>query len=121
MSFLSLACYIKSVKSVCNLNLEILLMDQVISHVCLLCLKTCRNSLAGEVICLISTGDVSRLEEGMGSQILHECVRPGQKAKGRTLPEMKVERNKSLGFNLVERRVSLRSLAEGVMLTAQRL
>lgn len=45
-------------------------------------LETRRNSEAGEVICPISTGDVSRSEEGMGSQILHECVRPGQKAKG---------------------------------------
>ena len=33
---------------------------------------------------------------------------------------MKVGRNKRFGFNLVRRRVSLRSLAEGVMLAAQR-
>lgn len=33
-----------------------------------------------------------------------ECVRPRRKGKGRTFPEMKVERNKRLGFNLVEGR-----------------
>lgn len=53
---------------------------------------------------MISFGDVSRLEEGEGPQILHECVRPRQKGKGRILCEMKVERNKRFGFNLVERR-----------------
>lgn len=58
--------------------------------------------------------------EGEGCpQILDECVRPGRKGKGRTLSEMKVERNKRFGFNLVERRISLRPLAEGVMLGAQ--
>lgn len=54
---------------------------------------------------------------GKCPQILHECVRPGRKGKGRTLSEMKVERNKRFGFNLVDRRVSPRSLAEGVTLT----
>lgn len=33
-----------------------------------------------------------------------ECVRPRRKGKGRTFPEMKEERNKRLGFNLVEGR-----------------
>lgn len=43
-------------------------------------------------------------------QTPHECVRPGRRGKGRTLPEMKVGRNKGFGFNLVgkkkERRFS---------------
>lgn len=46
----------------------------------------------------------SRRERGKCLQILHECVRPRRKGKGRTLSEMKVERNKRFGFNLVERR-----------------
>lgn len=33
-----------------------------------------------------------------------ECVRPRRKGKGRAFPEMKVDRNKRLGFNLVEGR-----------------
>lgn len=43
-------------------------------------------------------------ERGMCPQILHECVRPRRKGKGRTLSEMKVGRNKRFGFNLVGRR-----------------
>ncbi len=67
--------------------------------------------------------DVSRLEEGEGRAhryCMNVCALGG-KERGGLRPEMKVERNKRFGFNLVERRVSLRSLAEGVTLAAQRL
>lgn len=53
---------------------------------------------------------VTRLKErerGKCPQLLHECVRPRRKGKGRTLSEMKVERNKRFGFNLVEGREGL--------------
>lgn len=75
------------------------------------------------VVAGTSFTDVSRLEEGEGRAhryCMNVCALGGKERGGLCL-EMKVERNKRFGFNLVERRASLRSLAEGVTLAAQRL